>query len=406
MRTIWQDMRVGCRMLARKPGLAAAVILCLGLGIGGVTAVFSVLNGMFIRLMPYEKPDRLVSFTLTGIFGKPLSNFPAGVYLDWRTRNESFAEMAAYQWHQSHSAWEGWGDSYEGFHGLEGLAVTPSFFDVLGIRPLMGRVLAPDEKSFEERPLIVLSHHVWCDVFGADTAILGRDVQLVGRACKVIGVMRPDYRFLPFGEGTANRKVDYWVPVSGSFEHEPISNANYSVIARLKPTVTVEQAQAEVDRLTQGLIEQSPQLAGRLRILAQPLSAKLLGPARTASLLVLAASAFVLLIACANVVNLLLVQSTARRAEMAVRSALGSSRLRIVRQAIAENMVLVLLGGAWGLSLPCGEWVCSCRSLHETSWGWIRPRWIGGYWLRCWQSLWCVCWSSAWSLAFLRPAWI
>lgn len=349
MTTIWKEIGYSWRVLMRKPGFAMAVILCLGIGIGGVTAVFSVMNGMFVRLMPYERPDRLVSFTVTGIFAKPNSNMPAKIYLDWRARNESFADMAAYQWHEPHVAWKGWADTQENLQSCEGLAVTPSFFDVLGIHPLMGRVLAPEEKSFEEQPVVVLSYQVWCDAFGADTGILGREVRLAGRVCRVIGVMGPGYRFLPFGRETANRKVDYWVPVPGSFEYEPISNFNYSLIARLKTGVTVEQAQADVDRLTQNLIEQDPeQLRGRLRILAQPLSVKLLGPARFATLLVLTAAAFVLLIACANVVNLFLVQSIGRKAEMAVRSALGSSRLRIVRQVVIENMSLVLLGGALG----------------------------------------------------------
>ena len=153
MITIWQDIRVGHRMLARKPGFAAAVILCLGLGIGGVTAVLSVMNGMFVRLMPYERPDRLVSFTTTGVFTRPFPNVSAKIYLDWRVQNESFAEMAVYQWHESHVAWKGWVDTQEDLQNCEGLEVTPSFFDVLGIHPLMGRVMVPEEKM------------VWCRVF-------------------------------------------------------------------------------------------------------------------------------------------------------------------------------------------------------------------------------------------------
>ena len=356
MTSIWKDLRYSVCVLRRKPGFAAAIVLCLALGIGGVTAVFSVMNGMFVRLMPYERPDRLVSFTVTGIFSRPSSSISAQVYLDWRANNKSFAEMAAYQWHKPHVAWKGWADTQENLQSCEGLAVTPTFFNVLGIHPVIGRVLAPEERSFEEHNVIVLSHHVWCDVFGADPSILGRKVRLAGRACTVIGVMGPGYRFLSFGGETANRKVDYWVPVSGGFEHEPLSNANYSLIARLKPGVTVEKAQADVDRLTQNLIERHG--GGRsspLRILAQPLPAKLLGSTRSATLLILAASGFVLLIACANAVNLFLAHSVGRRTEIAVRSALGSTRFRMVRQLIAENMVPVLLGGVLGILLArCG----------------------------------------------------
>jgi len=143
MTSIWKDLRYSVRVLRRKPGFAAAIVLCLALGIGGVTAVFSVMNGMFVRLMPYERPDRLVSFTVTGIFSRPSSSISAQVYLDWRANNKSFAEMAAYQWHKPHVAWKGWADTQENLQSCEGLAVTPTFFNVLGIHPVIGRVLAP-----------------------------------------------------------------------------------------------------------------------------------------------------------------------------------------------------------------------------------------------------------------------
>ncbi len=350
MTTLWKELCYSIRLWRRKPRFAAAVILCLGLGIGGVTAVFSVMSGMFVHLMPYEKPDHLVSFTTTGVFAKPSSLLSARIYRDWRANNESFTEMAAYQWHEPHTGWGGWSETQENMQSCEGLAVTPTFFEVLGVRPFMGRTLSPEEKSFEEHPVMVLSHHVWCDVFGADTEIIGRQVQFAGGPRTVIGVMGPGYRFLPFRGDIANRKVDYWVPVYSTFEQDPLSNANYSIIARLKPKVTPQQAQAEVDHLTQQLIESYGEgNSSSLRILAQPLSSKLLGSTRSATLLILAAAVFVLLIACANVISLFLVQSLHRKAEMAVRSALGSSRLQIIRQVTIENMGLVFLGGVLGV---------------------------------------------------------
>jgi len=354
MRTIWQDVRIGGRMLARKPGFAAAVILCLGLGIGGVTAVFSVVNGVTVRFLPYERPERIVFLARAdrafGGFGGPVPAASARYYLEWKERNESFSDVAVYQRHEPHVGWAGWAQTHEDLMDLQGLTVTPNLFSVLGARTLLGRPLTDSDKG---QAVVVLGHHVWRDRFAGDPQIIGRSLLLGGQAREVVGIAAPNYRSLPMIYGAApNRRVDYWLPVSDQFANEPRANWNYAAVARLKPGVTIAQAQADMDRITQSQHEQYlndyPQSA---RMLVQSMPQMLVGPLRSATLLTLVAAIFVLLIACANVINLLLVNSLRRKTEMAVRSALGSSRRRILRQLIGENLVLVLLGGAFGMLL-------------------------------------------------------
>ena len=350
MTTIWQDIRVGYRMFARKPGFAVAVILCLGLGVGGVTAVFSVINGVTVRFLPYDRPDRLVFLTRSDKFGGGLPLGSAPYYLEWRRENRCFSDVAAYQRHEPHIRWSGWTQTQENLTDLHGLRVTPNFFSVLGMRTLLGRVLTDNDKG---QAAVVLSYHVWCGKFGEDPEIIGHAVLLGGQAREVVGVAAPNYRFFPTFDGAGvNRRVDYWLPVSARFENEPRSSWNYGVVARLKPGITRAQAQTDMDRVTRGQHEQyGDDFPETLRMAVAPVPQSLLGPVRSATLLTLAAAAFVLLIACANVSNLLLVNSVRRRTEMAVRSALGSSRLRILRQLICENLILVLLGGVLGIVL-------------------------------------------------------
>ncbi len=350
MSTFGRDVRSGCRILARRPGFAAAVILCLGLGIGGVTAVFSVLNGVTVRFLPYERPDRLVFLLRTDTIGSGLPLGSARFYLDWRTQNRSFSDVAAYQRHEPHTRWGGWAQTQENLMDLQGLTVTPNFFSVLGMRTLLGRTLRDDDKG---QAAVVLGFHVWRDKFGADPQVIGHTVLLGGQAREIVGVAAPNYRFLPtFDIAGVNRRVDYWLPVSTFFESEPPSSWNYGVVARLKPGITVPQAQADMDRITRDqhtqYLDDFPET---VYMVVRPVPHALLGPVRSANYLSLAAAAFVLLIACANVVNLLLVNSMRRRTEMAVRSTLGGSRLRIIRQLICENTILVALGGALGILL-------------------------------------------------------
>ncbi len=350
MSAFGRDIRSGCRLLARKPAFAAAVVLCLGLGIGGVTAVFSVLNGVTVRFLPYEQPGQLVFLTRSDSFGGGAPLASARYYLDWKAQNRCFGDVAAYQRHASHTIWAGWAETQENLMDLQGLTVTPNFPSVLGMRMLLGRALTDDDKG---QAVVVLSHHAWRDKFRADPKILGQAVLLAGQARTVVGVAARNYRFFPTMDSAGvNRRVDYWVPIPGHFENEPRTNWNYGVVARLRPGVTLAQAQADMDRITRVQHEQYlDDFPADTRMVVRPLPQTLVGPLHSATFLTLAAAAFVLLIACANVINLLLVHSLKRKTEMAMRSALGSSRWRILRQLFGENLVPVLLGGVLGLLL-------------------------------------------------------
>lgn len=348
-----QDIRVGCRMLVQRPGFAAAVIACLGLAIGGITAVFSVINGVTVRFMPYERVDRLVFLVSSGMFNGRVPAAAAQVYLDWKSQNRAFADMAAYQLHEPHAASGGWTQTQENLTDLQGLAVTPNFFSVLGMRTLLGRALMDSDQG---QSVVVLSHHVWRDKLGGDPHVLGRSVLLGGQAREIVGIAAAGYRHFPSLSGiSVNKRVDYWLPVSGESEKESRDCWNYAVLGRLKPGITLSQAQADMDRMLQAQRELYPDKTSEEgRMLVEPVPQMLAGSVRTMTFLTLGAAAFTLLIACANVINLLLVRSLRRKTEMAVRSALGSSRLRIVGQMICENLILVLLGGGLGILLAQG----------------------------------------------------
>ncbi|MEJ2701827.1 MAG: ABC transporter permease [Sedimentisphaerales bacterium] len=346
--TIWKEIGYSWRVLKRKPGFAMAVILCLGLGIGAVTAVFSVINGVTMRFMPYERPGRIVFLVRADDSGSRVPAVSARYFLDWKERNTSFSDMAAYQRYEPHTGWAGWAETQENLMGLQGMIVTPNFFSVLGMRTLLGRALTDSDQGL---PVIVLSRQVWRDKFAEDPQIIGRSILLGGRAREVIGIAAHNYRFFPTYYGAAlNRSVGYWIPVSRSFESETRTSWNYAALARLKHGTTIAQAQADIDRITRlqhkQYVDDFPK---DIRMLVQSMPQTLVGPIRSVTFLILAAAAFVLMIACANVINLFLVHSMKRKTEMAVRSALGSSRWRIIRQLICENMVLVLLGGLLGI---------------------------------------------------------
>ena len=348
MTTIWKEIGYSWRVLKRKPGFAMAVILCLGLGIGGVTAVFSVINGVTMRFMPYERSGRLVFLVRADDSGSRVPAVSARYFLDWKERNTSFSDMAAYQRHEPHTGWAGWAETQENLMDLQGMTVTPNFFSVLGMQMLFGRALTHSDQGV---PVIVLSRQVWRNKFAEDPQIIGRSILLGGQAREVIGIAAHNYRFFPTYYGAAlNKRVDYWIPVSRNFESEARTSWNYTALARLKHGTTIAQAQADIDRITRLQHEQYvDDFPEDIRMLVQSMPQTLVGPIRSVTFLILAAAAFVLMIACANVINLFLVHSMRRKTEMAVRSALGSSRLRIIRQLICENMVLVLLGGILGV---------------------------------------------------------
>jgi putative ABC transport system permease protein len=343
---LMQDLRYGARMLRRSPGFTLAAVVTLALGIGAATAVFSIVHSVLWRPLPYADSARLVQLWETN----PDRDWvdaecaPAN-FADWRRRNRSFTDMAAY-FGASRHAWirkvalTGSGDPVR----LNGLSVTANFFRVLGVQPAIGRGFLDREEWKGSDTVAVLSDGVWRRQFGGDPSIVGRSISLDGTPHTVVGVLPAGFRFddaaidvyVPFG----------WTPAQVAATRRP----HYlRVIARLKPGVSVEQAGADVHAIAAALQKQYPDTNTHMDAGVGPLREWIVGPSRQTLLLFLGAVAFVLLLACANVANLLLARAATRQQEIAVRSALGASRTRLVRQMLTESLLLSGIGAAFGL---------------------------------------------------------
>jgi predicted permease len=347
-------------VLKRKPGFFAATVFCLALGIGGVTAVLSVFNGMFVELLPYEDADRLVVFEtrIPGVDRTITSTSPV-FYQAWRNEAECLADLGAYMWHNSHSPFDGWKDTDDHFKDLGGFHITPSLPGVLGVKPMLGRFFDDAETNFDEHHLVILGHHVWHDRFGADPNIIEQTVRLDGKNCRIIGVTPPKTRFLPstlaslVGTFSSNKAVDYWIPMDEDFHKVEKINFSYDVVGRLKKTETLSEAQSQIDVLTERVLEPHIKEVGFKSITTTvvPLRRYLLGNVQVGLWLILAAASFVLLIACANVANLLFIHNLGRSREMAVCSALGGTRAHWLRQRLIDSMLIALSGGLLGIFL-------------------------------------------------------
>ncbi len=338
--TLWQDIRYGARMLLKNPGVTIIVIIALALGIGANTAIFSVVNSVLLQPLPYEESERLVLLNeKSPVMDEMSISYPN--FTDWRNQNQTFEKMGVYNRASYNLTAAG-----EPERIVTG-QVSADLFAALRVNAAHGRVFTNDEDKPGGAPVVVLSHGLWQRRFGGQTSIVGQAITLNNKSYTVIGIMPQSYLY--------PSRVEMWVPVGQLSDQVSWQNRGnhpglYGV-ARLKPGVTFEQAEADMNNVGANLEKQYPDSNTSTRPRLRPLMEIFVADVRRTLWIIFAVVGAVLLIACANIANLLLARATARRKEMAIRTAVGASRWRIARQLLTESILISMIGGAIGLFL-------------------------------------------------------
>jgi putative ABC transport system permease protein len=341
MNGIFQDLRYAIRQLRKSPGFTAIAVITLALGIGANAAIFSVVNGALLRPLAFREPSRLVHVWHV----PPAKSFPgmltfavsAANYLDWQSQNQVFENMAIYAYH---------GFTLTGSEKPEQLdasAVSSGFFETLGVQPMLGRVFSPQEDQPGRSNVVVCSYRFWQDHLGSNADIVGHNINIDGQSFLVAGVMPPSFRYPDFAQ--------VWTPMAWTDKERAVRGEHhYAVVARLKSGIALKQAQAAMNTISSRLEQLFPDDDRGWGAIVVPLHDDLVSDVRPALLVLLGAVAFVLLIACVNVANLALAKTLSRRKEIAIRTALGASSARVLRQLLAETVLLALAGGVVGLT--------------------------------------------------------
>ncbi|HSK78701.1 MAG TPA: ABC transporter permease [Thermoanaerobaculia bacterium] len=338
MDSLWKDVRFGLRTLLKSPGTTLAALLALALGIGANTAIFSVVNGVLLKPLPYPDPGELtLVWEKNPELGFPRFSVAPPNFVDWRQQSRSFEHMAAIEFARFNLT------GGEQPQAVQGARVSSSFFRLMGVEPARGRGFRPEEDRPGAERVAVISHGLWQSRFGSDPAVVGRPIQLDGQSYAVVGIAPEDFQF------PSERQI--WVPITADLASEGRGGHYLLVVARLKDGVSAEKAETEMTGIASRLEKAYPDSNTGWGIDVTSLRETMVEDIRPALVILLVFVSFVLLIACANVANLLLARVAAREREIALRTALGAGRTRLIRQMLTETMVLFLAGGALGLLL-------------------------------------------------------